>query len=94
MSLIGVIKLLENGCQKIWRGKWNSHAEYGWVSHLNDKELGYWIKRVKTVKAFIRNVQFGSFKEQNRRWYLRLLKGKLGLIRQFISLRGSNRVII
>lgn len=28
VALIGVIKLLENGCQKIWRGKWNSHAEY------------------------------------------------------------------
>lgn len=28
MALIGVITLLENGCQKIWRGKWNNHAEY------------------------------------------------------------------
>lgn len=57
------------------------------------QEISTWIKTNKNLKSFIRNRQFGSCGEQNRKLRLRSLKGKLGLLRQFIACHGSDQVI-
>lgn len=53
MALIGVIKLLVNGWQGIWSGKWNNHVKYEQALRFKDKRPENWIKTAKILKAFM-----------------------------------------